>query len=891
MSDHNDARIGMAEQVFDAVVDLPQEERAAALAVCCGGDIELRTFVERLLEIDDQTTAEVDRQVPFTAARGPQPPFQIGRFHVRRTLGEGGMGTVYEAEQDQPKRTVALKLMKRGIASRSALRRFEHEAQILARLHHPGIAQVYDADVYEDGASDPGRGGIPYFVMEYIPSAKPITEFARMKNLSTRQRLDLFITVCDAVQHGHQKGIIHRDLKPGNILVDGDGLIKVIDFGVARATDADVAMTTMQTDVGQLIGTLQYMSPEQCDADPHDLDMRSDVYALGVVLYELLTDQLPYDVTNARIYDATRMIREHTPARPSSFNRALRGDLETIVLKALEKDRQRRYQSAADLAEDIRRYLTDRPIMARPPSAMYQFRTFARRNKALVGGTAATFIALIAGLIGVSAMYVQAEHLRAEAEERARETEKVATFQAEMFTSLDAELMGVRLREDVLDEARQAWQRSGADEHEIADRSTELERLVAGTNFTNAAVRSIDRNILATALEAIAMEFDDVPLVQAALFQTVANTYRELGLFDAATAPQEQALEIRLREFGDEHLDTLQSMRMMAVLLQAQGAYAEVEFSLRKVLDARRVILGNDHPHTIDSIDDMCNNYWAQGRIDEAEPYCREVLDRRRRVLGDEHLDTINSMSAMSELLYSQRQFAEAELHSRMAVAGYRRVMNDEHTDVAHAVHILGFQLRQRGKLGEAEQFLREAVEMSRRLYGDVHPRTLHTINNFGGLLLMQENFAEAERYFREAMEGNLLIHGEEHLYTVIPMHHLGRVLRNLGRLEEAERIGAQAVEIAMHAFPADQWHTAAFLSQYGQTLTAMNRFDQAQERLLEAHAIFDSSFGEQHERTIGVIEHLVDLYDAWHEHDPDAAHDVQATEWRALIPKEDETE
>ena len=319
--------------------------------------------------------------LPPGEGRGEGLPQQIGSYRIRRIIAVGGMGTVYEAEQTHPHRTVALKVMKReyGLRGRRALRRFEYESEILASLRHPGIAQIYEAGTHDDGTTS-GGGGVPYFVMEYIPDAKPITKYADQHKLSIRQRLELFAEVCDAVHHGHQKGIIHRDLTPGNILVGADdddtckaatsgrGLVKIIDFGIARATDSDIAVTTMHTDVRELIGTLQYMSPEQCAGDSRDLDIRSDVYSLGVVLYELLCGQLPYDLSHTPIPQATRVIQEIEPPRPSTISKRLKGNLEAIVLKALEKDREKRFQSTADLVRNIRNHLAGKPLDIRPPT-------------------------------------------------------------------------------------------------------------------------------------------------------------------------------------------------------------------------------------------------------------------------------------------------------------------------------------------------------------------------------------------------------------------------------------------------------------------------------------------------------------------------------------------
>ncbi len=438
------------QQIFEEALRLPPADRPGFLEEACTGDQELRASVKSMLahhaETDSEFLQPADPDATVSDPRrseltDPMVGRRIAGYRIKRLIAAGGMGSVYEAVQEKPRRRVALKVMKRGIASRSALRRFEFESQLLARLRHPNVAQVYEAGTHDDG-----QGGVPFFAMEYVPNAKTITIFAQEKKLTTRERLDLFAKVCDAVHHGHQKGIIHRDLKPGNILVDSAGEPKIIDFGVARATDSDLAVTTLQTNVGQIIGTLQYMSPEQCEGDPTDLDTRTDVYALGVVLYELLTGSLPYDLSRAAVYEAARIIREQEPAKPSTIDRTVRGDVETITLKALEKDRERRYRSAEALADDLRHYLRNEPIQARPPSLSYQFSRFARRNRAVVIGIAAFFLVLIGGIVATG--FALSRALDAEG---LAETRRVEAVKAQERAE-DAEAAESRLREVAQDE-------------------------------------------------------------------------------------------------------------------------------------------------------------------------------------------------------------------------------------------------------------------------------------------------------------------------------------------------------------------------------------------------------------------------------------------------------
>ena len=427
--------------IFEQALDQPEGERGTFVAEACGGDADLERDVLSLLEHDQQAAADFMRPLdhgPDDEAHAidsdPLIGQRVGQFEVTGVIATGGMGAVYEAEQENPRRVIALKILRGGVTSRYALRHFEHESQILASLRHPNIAQVLAAGTHRSEAAS--GLPVPYFAMEYIPGARTITAFARAGNLGTRDRLKLILQACDAVQHGHQKGIIHRDLKPGNILVGADGQVKIIDFGVARSTDSDVAVTTLHTDVGRLVGTLQYMSPEQCTGDPRELDVRTDVYSLGVVLYELLTDHLPYEVSSTDLYDATRTIRETSPVRPSHLVPKLRGDVETIVLKAIDKERDRRYPSVDALAADVRRYLRREPIVARPPTVAYLMRKFVARHTWKVAAVGGGGLALLAAMVALALgnAWQVADQARAAAQQ-ARQVADVRAYGARMIAA------------------------------------------------------------------------------------------------------------------------------------------------------------------------------------------------------------------------------------------------------------------------------------------------------------------------------------------------------------------------------------------------------------------------------------------------------------------------
>lgn len=470
-----------AETLFHELLELPAAERAARLTAACGGDAELAAEVRALLAAAERVPPEF-MQAPSAEERATlsTSPLRVGRYEIVRKVGEGGMGVVYEARQDNPRRTVALKLMRSDRFDPRLLRRFEHEAQMLGRLQHPGIARIYEAGTADvtfaahastatadetvvsggGAALPPVLRAQPYFAMEYV-HGQTLTAYADRHGLDTRARMELLAQVCDAVQYAHASGVIHRDLKPGNILVDDLGQPRILDFGIARVIGGDAQALTLQTEAGQLLGTLPYMSPEQVGGDPAEVDHLSDVYSLGVVAWELLVGRLPYDVRRCSLAEAARIIREEEPTRISQFNPRLRGDVETVLRKSLEKEKRRRYASAGELAADIRRYLHDEPLRARPVSAWYQLRKFSRRHRGLVAGLGAAVLTLILGVVVSLAFAVYASRQRAVAESRTAEVIRQAyrtSIAAASSALQNDDVLGAQTQLAAAPEALRGWE-------------------------------------------------------------------------------------------------------------------------------------------------------------------------------------------------------------------------------------------------------------------------------------------------------------------------------------------------------------------------------------------------------------------------------------------------
>jgi serine/threonine protein kinase/tetratricopeptide (TPR) repeat protein len=909
-----------ARRIFNLAVSAPTERRAEILDRECGADSSLRDAVDGLLRASE--SAEDESEAPtmavpvaaLSAAEGSEQGTAIGQYTVLQLLGEGGFGSVYMAEQVEPvRRKVALKIIKLGMDTREVIARFDAERQALAMMDHPNIARVIDA-----GATETGR---PYFVMDLV-KGDPITVYCDKHNLSIRDRLELFAQVCAAVQHAHTKGIIHRDIKPSNVLVstvDGRPTARVIDFGIAKATNARLTEKTFFTQDRQLIGTLEYMSPEQAEGSL-DIDTRTDVYSLGVLLYELLTGSTPIEsreLRSAGFAEMQRIIREVDPPNPSArlsqntdsieavaarrrveparLGSTIRGDLDWIVMKAIEKDRSRRYETADGLAMDIGRHLEGEAVVAAPPSAAYRAGKFIRRHKGVVFSASAVAVALLIGAVAFAwqaraarAQRDRAVAAEAEATARADELKTVVDFQAEMLAQVNPTKAGAELTENVTSKYEAALVKanptlSEAQRSRLVKDFAEQWRLV---NATDVARDVIDRTILTPAVETIETQFKDQPVVDAQLRQALAVQYSTLALYDKAVPLQERALAERRRVLGQEHPDTLDSISQMGLLLQGLGKVDEAEPYYREALEKRRRVLGGEHPDTLKSISTMDFLFQAQGKLAEAEPYAREALEIRRRVLGDQDPNTLVSISNMCTVLMFQGRLDEAEPYCREALEKRRRFLGEDSGDTVVSINILAYLLEEQGKLDEATPLRSEAVEKSRRVLGEEHPDTQVAVSNMGYLLKKLGRLNEAEPYYREAFETFTRVLGEEHPYSLSSASNLGAVFVAQGR--DAEAIDLLApVEPAMRAtFTGDNARVLArFLLSLGSARAGLgfdpDRFAAAEANLLEARELFVATRGEEHEDTRDSVQALADFYDAWAHAAPGEGHEAQAAKWR----------
>jgi serine/threonine protein kinase/Flp pilus assembly protein TadD len=800
------------EALYHAARARQGRDPAAFLADACAGDEALRREVESLLAHPASAdaflaapaavlAAQLMSDPGTTAAPTPSPAGPvIGPYHLLQLIGHGGMGEVWQAEQKQPvRRRVALKLIKAGMDTREVVARFESERQALALMDHPAIAKVFDA-----GSTPEGR---PYFVMEYVAGI-PITDYCDKHRLTTRQRLELFILVCDGVQHAHQKAIIHRDLKPSNILVvevDGKPLPRIIDFGVAKATSQSLSAATLYTRVGAVIGTLGYMSPEQAESAGEDIDTRTDVYALGVVLYELLVGELPFDVRKLAPDEVRRRLREQDAPRPSTkvrtlggqsatiaqnrgtdpptLIRQLRGDPDAIVLKALEKDRGRRYGTPAELAADIGRSLRHEPVLAHSASAAYRTRKYIRRHRIGVGVAAAVAVLLVS--VAVAQAFAVARITR----ERDR-ADRITTFMTDMF--------------------------------KVSDPSAARGNSITAREILDKASTQIDPGLSRD------------PELQAQMMHVMGDVYEKLGLYPQAQSLVTRAVDIRRQVLGPRHPDTLTSMASLAGVLWREGHYPEAEKLAREIVEIRRRVLGPEHPDTLMSMQTLANVLNAEGRYAEAEKLHRQTLEIRRRVLGPEHPDTLESMNDLAIPLELGGRFGEPEKLFRETLEIRRRVLGPEHPNTLQSMSNLAEVLSAEGRNAEAEKLFRENLEIDRRVLGPKHPDTLMVMNNLAVVLDSEGRLAEAEKLIRDTLVVRRSIE-PEHPDTLESMNNMAGILTSEGRLAEAEKLIRETLNISRRVLSPEHPLTADSTYTLGLIALRQGKRDEALEHLQEA--------------------------------------------------------
>jgi eukaryotic-like serine/threonine-protein kinase len=876
-------------EIFNETLKRVPAERTDYLDQTCGSDGELRQRLESLLAAHDKAGEFLDEPVTLLRGRaapkrpaGGGPGDQIGPYKLLQEIGEGGCGIVFMAEQAEPiRRRVALKLVKPGMDTKTVIARFEAERQALALMDHPNIAKVFDA-----GATASGH---PYFVMELIRGIK-ITDYCDQNSLPTEERLKLFIQVCQAVQHAHQKGIIHRDIKPSNILVteslEGKPVPVVIDFGVAKAvTNQRLTDKTLFTAFEMLIGTPAYMSPEQAALTSVDVDTRADVYSLGVLLYELLTGSTPFDTTRllkAGIDEVRRAIREQEPAWPSTrlshlseadltrvaqsrksepprLIKTVHGDLDCIVMQALEKDRTHRYQTAQDLALDIQRFLANEAISARPPSKLYKFNRLVLRNRLLFAGIGAIALLLIVSLVVTWTALTRERRAHRDANAEAAKSQQMASFLKEILKGVGPSAalgQDTTMLQGILDKT---VERLGAEMTNQPAVEAEMRKIIGTLYFQTGkyhqaqemqtAALAIRRKVFGSDSAEAAASLNDLGLALQA----------EGKLLDAEKADSE-ALAIRRRLFGDKHADTATSLNDLGSIYRQQGNLVRAETLVRDALEVRRALFGKEHLDVADSLRNLCIILGDQGKWAESEAMAREVLAMRRKLLAvPDHPWIASALDDVAWAASGMNKLDEAERFQREALAMHQKVLPAGHPFVAQSLHLIGDTMRKRGNLEESYSVLSAALSLQRKLMTADDPALLDTMKSLGLTLQAEGKWSEAESIHREALSLWRKRAGNHHPQTLFTLRDLASTLEGEGKWSEAETLHREALAEWRKASGDDDPQTIYTLHRVALALRAQRKWSEAESLHREAVTLWRKRAGNDNPETLYALRNLAE--------------------------------